>query len=75
MKKMRGKSKLQAFLYFLLKNIPFEKCYEFGNCCRPLFASSLLGIIRTLLEQSRFNEMMVLGCTTLVDFMNSQVGI
>lgn len=41
--------------------------------CRPLFASSLLGIIRTLLEQTRQEEMQILGCGTLVDFIDSQV--
>ncbi|KAG8481273.1 hypothetical protein CXB51_026112 [Gossypium anomalum] len=39
----------------------------------PLFASSLLGIIRALLEQTRQDEMRILGCNALVDFINSQV--
>ncbi|OMP07062.1 Armadillo-type [Corchorus olitorius] len=38
----------------------------------PLFSSSLLGIIRTLLEQSRQDEMRILGCNVLVEFINSQ---
>ncbi|KAK3034231.1 hypothetical protein RJ639_032811 [Escallonia herrerae] len=38
-----------------------------------LFASSLLGIARTLLEQTRNDKMQMLGCSTLVDFINSQV--
>ncbi|GFY81384.1 ARM repeat superfamily protein [Actinidia rufa] len=38
----------------------------------PLFAGSLLGIVRTLLEQTRQDEMRILGCSTLVDFINSQ---
>ncbi|CAI9777038.1 unnamed protein product [Fraxinus pennsylvanica] len=38
----------------------------------PLFASSLLGIIRTLLEQTQQVEMQTLGCSTLVDFINNQ---
>ncbi|KAF7133204.1 hypothetical protein RHSIM_Rhsim09G0028200 [Rhododendron simsii] len=38
----------------------------------PLFASSLLGIIRTLFDQTGQDEMRILGCTTLVDFINSQ---
>ncbi|KAK9029936.1 hypothetical protein V6N11_031377 [Hibiscus sabdariffa] len=39
----------------------------------PLFASSLLGIIRTLLEQTRQDEIRILGCNALVDFINSQM--
>ncbi|KAK6266202.1 hypothetical protein QUC31_017039 [Theobroma cacao] len=39
----------------------------------PLFASSLLVIIRTLLEQTRQDEMQILGCNALVEFINSQV--
>ncbi|CAK8535998.1 unnamed protein product [Lathyrus sativus] len=38
----------------------------------PLFATSLLGIIRTLLEQTRVDEVRILGCNTLVDFINFQ---
>ncbi|MED6206006.1 hypothetical protein PIB30_022896 [Stylosanthes scabra] len=38
----------------------------------PLFANSLLGIIRTLLEQTREDEMRILGCNTLVDFIHCQ---
>ncbi|XP_030536471.1 protein SEMI-ROLLED LEAF 2 isoform X2 [Rhodamnia argentea] len=38
-----------------------------------LFAGSLLGIVRTLLEQTQQDELRILGCITLVDFMNSQV--
>jgi hypothetical protein len=40
---------------------------------RPLFASSLLSIIHTLLDQTRQNEMSVIGCNILFDFVNSQV--
>ncbi|XP_052477882.1 protein SEMI-ROLLED LEAF 2 isoform X1 [Gossypium raimondii] len=36
----------------------------------PLFASCLLGIIRALLEQTRQDEMRILGCNALVDFIN-----
>ncbi|XP_039045638.1 protein SEMI-ROLLED LEAF 2-like isoform X2 [Hibiscus syriacus] len=39
----------------------------------PLFACSLLGIIRTLLEQTRQDEMRILGCNALVDFINCQM--
>ncbi|KAJ8755491.1 hypothetical protein K2173_019289 [Erythroxylum novogranatense] len=39
----------------------------------PLFASSLLEVIRTLLEETQQDEMRILACTTLVDFISSQV--
>ncbi|KAG9447070.1 hypothetical protein H6P81_013198 [Aristolochia fimbriata] len=38
----------------------------------PLYASSLLCIVRTLLEQTRQDEMRILGCQILVDFVNNQ---
>ncbi|XP_057870804.2 protein SEMI-ROLLED LEAF 2 isoform X1 [Cryptomeria japonica] len=39
----------------------------------PLFASSLLTIIRTLLDQMRQDEIRILGCQTLADFINCQM--
>lgn len=39
----------------------------------PLFAPSLLSIIRILLDQTRHDDMRILGCLVLVDFLNSQV--
>ncbi|OIW03746.1 hypothetical protein TanjilG_30022 [Lupinus angustifolius] len=37
-----------------------------------LFANSLLGIIRTLLEQTQADEMRILGCNTLAEFIDCQ---
>ncbi|XP_044466327.1 protein SEMI-ROLLED LEAF 2-like isoform X1 [Mangifera indica] len=39
----------------------------------PLFASSLLGIVRTLLEQTQQDEMQILACSILIDFINGQM--
>ncbi|KAL4327643.1 hypothetical protein HN51_034896 [Arachis hypogaea] len=38
----------------------------------PLFASSLLSIIQILLDQTRHDEVQILGCHTLFDFVNNQ---
>ncbi|KAF1899680.1 hypothetical protein Lal_00019810 [Lupinus albus] len=48
---------------------------KFLSSCKeqmPLFASSLLGIIQTLFEQTRADEIRILGCSTLSDFINCQ---
>ncbi|PON88688.1 Armadillo-type fold containing protein [Trema orientale] len=39
----------------------------------PLFASSLLGLVRTLLDQTRQYDLRILGCNTLVDFISCQM--
>ncbi|CAH8308963.1 unnamed protein product [Eruca vesicaria subsp. sativa] len=38
----------------------------------PLFSCSLLSIVRTLLEQTKDEEVQILGCNTLVDFISLQ---
>ncbi|XP_064934567.1 protein SEMI-ROLLED LEAF 2 isoform X1 [Musa acuminata AAA Group] len=39
----------------------------------PLYATSLLSIVQTLLDQTRQDDMRILGCLVLVDFLNNQV--
>ncbi|XP_051142897.1 protein SEMI-ROLLED LEAF 2-like isoform X2 [Andrographis paniculata] len=39
---------------------------------RPLFANSLLTILHTLLDQSSQDEIVIIGCQTLFDFVNNQ---
>ncbi|KAJ8565062.1 hypothetical protein K7X08_001522 [Anisodus acutangulus] len=38
----------------------------------PLFANSLLSVLQTLLDQSRENDMLIVGCESLFDFVNNQ---
>lgn len=38
----------------------------------PLFASSLISIMQTLMDQTRQKDMQIIGCQTLFSFVNSQ---
>ncbi|CAK9179593.1 unnamed protein product [Ilex paraguariensis] len=38
----------------------------------PLFANSLLSVMQTLLDQTRQDEMLIIGCQSLFDFVNNQ---
>ncbi|OVA04592.1 hypothetical protein BVC80_1713g22 [Macleaya cordata] len=60
-----GSAKVVLFIYRKL----LSSCKD----QMPLFASSLLSIVRILLDQTRQDEMRILGCHTLVDFINYQV--
>ncbi|PKA54757.1 hypothetical protein AXF42_Ash000592 [Apostasia shenzhenica] len=61
--------------YHLAKVVPCIYSKMLASCKEqmPLFAASMLSIIRTLLDQTRHNDLRILGCLTLVDFINSQV--
>jgi hypothetical protein len=42
--------------------------------CRAYFAISLLNVVNELLEKSKQDPLMILGCQTLTRFIYSQVG-
>ncbi|KAJ0937838.1 hypothetical protein HanRHA438_Chr03g0146391 [Helianthus annuus] len=70
---------LEQKFYKELRNKNFISVKAVPTCLReiailmPLFASSLLGVVRTLLDQTQHDDMQILGCQTLVNFINNQV--
>ncbi|XLU93687.1 hypothetical protein S245_008039, partial [Arachis hypogaea] len=65
----------EKILPFCTQILQFQAQWKFLSSCKeqmPLYASSLLAMIRTLLEQSQIDEIRILGCNTLVDFIECQ---
>ncbi|XP_062228500.1 protein SEMI-ROLLED LEAF 2-like isoform X2 [Phragmites australis] len=61
--------------FTLAKVVPFIYRKLLCSCKehRPLLATSSLSIIRTLLDQKVHDDLRVMGCLMLVDFLNGQV--
>ncbi|XP_058102408.1 protein SEMI-ROLLED LEAF 2-like isoform X3 [Magnolia sinica] len=59
-----GQAKVVMYIYRKLLALCKEQM--------PLYACSLLSIIRTLLDQTRQDGMRILGCNALVDFIDCQ---
>lgn len=64
---------LQAFNMCILHNFMWN--YQSHFRVRPLFANSLLSIMFALLDQTSQDGVLIIGCESLFDFVNSQVGI
>ncbi|GAA0148352.1 hypothetical protein LIER_07820 [Lithospermum erythrorhizon] len=50
-------------------------CRKLISSCKdqmPLFANSLLNIMHALLDQTRQDQVLIVGCQTLFDFVNNQ---
>ncbi|KAM1589625.1 hypothetical protein ACFX10_028497 [Malus domestica] len=61
--------------------VSLQQCLSVNSFCRqihratyfkPLFASSVLSIVQILLDQTRHDEIRLLGCETLFEFVNNQ---
>lgn len=72
---------MPSFSYRVLENLKFLLTYftDMSSfvviCGRPLFASSLLSLIHILLDQTRHDDIRILGCQALFDFVNNQVWV
>ncbi|KAB2631306.1 hypothetical protein D8674_008825 [Pyrus ussuriensis x Pyrus communis] len=67
-KELRNENFQSAKIVMCIYNKLLISCKE----QMPLFASSLLSIMHTLLDQTRQDEMQIIGCQTLFNFVNNQ---
>ncbi|KAM0981155.1 protein SEMI-ROLLED LEAF 2-like isoform X2 [Malus sylvestris] len=67
-KELRNENFRSAKIVMCIYNKLLISCKE----QMPLFASSLLSIMHTLLDQTRQDEMQIIGCQTLFNFVNNQ---
>ncbi|KAK2653214.1 hypothetical protein Ddye_013070 [Dipteronia dyeriana] len=67
-KELRNENFQSAKIVMLIYRKLLVSCKE----QMPLFASSLLTIMHTLMDQTRRDEMQIIGCLTLFDFVNNQ---
>ncbi|CAM6091632.1 unnamed protein product [Calypogeia fissa] len=70
----RGYKELRAEHYGTVRVVMRAYSKLFTDCKdqMPLFAPSALSMIKALLEQVRQDDLRILGCLTLVDFLNNQ---
>ncbi|KAJ8467428.1 hypothetical protein OPV22_029980 [Ensete ventricosum] len=63
--------------FYLAKVVPCVYRKMITSCKEqmPLYATSLLSIVQTLLDQTRQDDMRILGCLVLVDFLNNQIAV
>ncbi len=66
--------KIHIYIHFICFTY-IHKLWSVTIYGRPLFASSLLSIIHILLDQTRHDEIRILGCQALFDFVNNQVSV